>query len=64
MSRALKPIPEFANEGDERAYWESHDSTDHLEWSTARAVAFPKARDENDFIAPASAFARFDQGRS
>ena len=44
MSRALKPTPEFANESEERAYWESHDSTDHLDWSTARAVAFPNLK--------------------
>ena len=30
---ALKPIPKFASEKGERAYLESHDSTEDLDWS-------------------------------
>ena len=33
MNKATKPIPTFANEAQERAYWESHDSVDHLDWT-------------------------------
>lgn len=44
MSKALKPIPEFANEAQERAYWESHDTADHLDWSKARRLAFPNLK--------------------
>ena len=44
MSKALKPIPQFANEAQERAYWESHDTSDHLDWSKARPSAFPNLK--------------------
>lgn len=38
MTNQTKAIPKFANEAAERAYWESHDSTDHLDWSQAIKV--------------------------
>lgn len=38
MSKQLKTIPQFANEEEERAFWESHDSTDYLDWNTAQSV--------------------------
>lgn len=38
---ALKAKPKFASEKAERAYWESHDSTGHLDCSKARKVAMP-----------------------
>lgn len=41
---ALKPIPKFASEKAERAYWEAHNSTEHLDWSTARKVALPNLK--------------------
>jgi predicted DNA binding CopG/RHH family protein len=42
MSRAsLKPIPEFANEAEERAFWESNESTNHLDWSRATSLRLP-----------------------
>lgn len=40
----LKPTPTFANEGEERAYWEAHDSTEHLDWSKARSVSLPNLK--------------------
>ncbi|NBT62775.1 MAG: hypothetical protein EBT02_13505 [Planctomycetia bacterium] len=33
MNKPTKVIPVFANEAQERAYWEAHDSTQHLDWS-------------------------------
>ncbi len=41
---ALNPIPKFASEKAERAYWEAHDSTDHVDWSAARKVALPNLK--------------------
>ena len=37
MSKRLKPIPKFANEAAERAFWESpkNDSTEYVDWSKA-----------------------------
>ncbi len=43
-----KNIPKFANEVQERAFWESrgpkHDSTEHLDWSKARKVTLPNLK--------------------
>jgi predicted DNA binding CopG/RHH family protein len=39
-----KPTPTFANEAQERAYWESHDSTEHLDWTRAQKVRLPKLK--------------------
>lgn len=44
MNKPLKPIPTFANENQERAYWEQHDSTEHLDWSTAQRVVLPSLK--------------------
>ena len=31
----MKAIPKFQNEAEERKFWESHDSTEYLDWSKA-----------------------------
>ena len=41
MNKQPKAIPAFANEAEERAYWESHDSTEHLDWAAAKKVSLP-----------------------
>ena len=42
--QALKATPVFANEKDERAYWQAHDSTGHLDWSKAERVSLPNLK--------------------
>lgn len=37
-------IPKFASEEQERTYWETHDSTAHLDWSKAQKVRLPNLR--------------------
>ena len=44
MSRKLKPVPAFKNEAEERAFWESHDSTDYVDWSRAERVRLPNLK--------------------
>ena len=44
MTKPTKAIPEFANGAQERAYWESHDSTEHLDWSKAKKVSLPNLK--------------------
>ena len=44
MSRKPEPVPHFATEAEERAYWESHDSSDHVDWSLAQRVQFPNLK--------------------
>ncbi|HSV53534.1 MAG TPA: BrnA antitoxin family protein [Burkholderiaceae bacterium] len=41
---ALKATPKFTSEKDERAYWEAHDSTKHLDWSKAQKVSLPNLK--------------------
>jgi hypothetical protein len=40
----LKKIPEFSNEAEERAFWENHDSSDFVDWSTAERVTLPNLK--------------------
>ncbi|MFN5027808.1 MAG: BrnA antitoxin family protein [Burkholderiales bacterium] len=44
MNMPTKAIPKFANLLEERAYWESHDSTDHLDWSKAKKATLPNLK--------------------
>lgn len=44
MSKKLKPIPKFATEAEERKFWETHDSTDYLDWSKAQRVRLPNLK--------------------
>lgn len=44
MDKQLKPIPHFASEAEERAFWESHDSTEYVDWDKAQLVVFPNLR--------------------
>jgi len=44
MARKLKPIPAFETEAEERAFWESHNSAQHLDWSRAERVAMPNLK--------------------
>ena len=45
MSRKnLKQIPKFNSETEERKFWETHDSTDYLDWSKAERVRFPNLK--------------------
>ena len=44
MDRQLKPIPAFRTEAEERVFWETHDSTDYVDWSKAVRARFPNLR--------------------
>ncbi len=39
MSRKPKPIPQFGSEQEERSFWESHDSSEYVDWSKAKKAA-------------------------
>lgn len=41
MAKQRKTVPKFASEADERAFWETHDSSDYLDWSKAQQVVLP-----------------------
>jgi predicted DNA binding CopG/RHH family protein len=44
MHKRTKPIPSFENEAEERCFWESHDSADHVDWSRGERVRLPNLR--------------------
>ena len=44
MPKKLKPVPYFETEAEERAFWETHDSMDYVDWSKARRVSFPNLK--------------------
>ena len=44
MKRKLKPIPNFKSEAEERRFWETHDSSDYLDWAKAERVRFPNLK--------------------
>lgn len=38
MKKKAKAIPRFKSEDDEREFWQTHDSTDYFDFSTANRV--------------------------
>lgn len=48
--RALKKVPTFETEDEERAFWARADSTEYVDWSKARAVRFPNLRPSSTAI--------------
>lgn len=40
----LKKMPEFKTEAEEREFWETHVSTDYLDWNQAKSVSFSKLK--------------------
>ena len=44
MSKKLKPVPRFRDETEERRYWESEDSTPHVDWDKAERARFPNLK--------------------
>lgn len=44
MNRKLEPIPAFKDEAEERAFWESHDTADYVDWAQAARVVLPNLK--------------------
>ena len=44
MPNKLKPMPSFASEAEERRFWETHDSTEYVDWSKAERARFPNLK--------------------
>jgi len=40
----MKTRPDFKTEQEEREFWETHDSTDFVDWSEARLAVFPNLK--------------------
>lgn len=52
MPKQLKRIPKFANEAEEKAFWESpeNDSTDYVDWSKAKLTTLPRLSPSTETI--------------
>ena len=50
MKKKLKRIPRFDNETKERKFWETHDSTDYVDWSKAKNVRLPNLKSSTTSI--------------
>ena len=44
MNKQLKAVPQFANEAEERDFWEKHDSTEYLDWTKAQRAVLPNLK--------------------
>ena len=44
MKTQPKPVPEFADEEEERRFWELNDSSDYLDWGKAQQVVMPNLK--------------------
>ena len=44
MNRKLKSIPKFRNEAGERRFWETHDSSNYVDWSKAKRALLPNLK--------------------
>jgi predicted DNA binding CopG/RHH family protein len=50
MRKNRKPIPQFPSEVEERAFWESRDSTEFVDWSQADRVRLPRLKPSTQAI--------------
>ena len=44
MAEKRRPVRVFRTEAEERAFWESHDSSDYVDWSNAKRARFPNLK--------------------
>jgi len=40
----MRKIPVSKTEAEERAFWQSHDSTEYVDWAQAKEMALPKLK--------------------
>lgn len=50
MAKTPKPVPTFQSEAEERTFWETHDSTDYVDWTKAASVRFPNLKPSSTSI--------------
>jgi predicted DNA binding CopG/RHH family protein len=46
----MKKIPKFKNEAEERRFWREHDSTEYVDWSSAKKVTPAKLKPSTQTI--------------
>jgi predicted DNA binding CopG/RHH family protein len=61
MSKRLKPIPKFKTEVDEAKFWNTHDTTEYIDWLKAPRGVFPNLKPSSQSVSlrmPANILAR------
>ena len=48
--KKLKKIPKFKTEDEERDFWDTHDSTEYIDWSKAERVHFTNLKPSTETI--------------
>jgi predicted DNA binding CopG/RHH family protein len=48
--KSLKTIPKFESEDEEREFWATHDSTEHVDWSRAKPTTFSRLKPSTQTI--------------
>jgi predicted DNA binding CopG/RHH family protein len=44
MKKKLKTVPRFRDEREEREFWEARDSSDYIDWDSAKRARFPNLK--------------------
>lgn len=44
MKKRFKKLPELKTEDEVRKFWDTHDSTDYIDWSKAKRGIFPNLK--------------------
>ena len=50
MTKKFKKIPKFKDEDEEAEFWNTHDSTEYLDWSKFKRVRFPNLKPSSTSI--------------
>ena len=50
MKKTLKKIPQFKSEKAEARFWDTHNSTEYIDWSKAKRVRFPNLKPSTETI--------------
>ena len=50
MKKKLKTIPKFKTEAEERVFWETHNSSEYIDWSQSKSVRFPNLKPSTQAI--------------
>ena len=48
--KKLKPIPSFKSEAQEREFWETHDTSEFVDWDRAQIAVFPDLKASTETI--------------
>lgn len=62
--KQLKKIPDFKNVEEEAEFWDTHDSTEYVDWSKGQRAVFPNLKPSTESISlrlPSFLLARIKQ---